>query len=135
MAQGRSAPSGAPAAAPAPAPAAPAPRAAAPQPARQAPAARGAPNGAAPTKAPPPAAAHHAATPLTDLDGPPAGDPDDPETLRKQIAFAEFQNLAVMHHKLVERVALLEKEVFRLRRDLKAAGVGAAKPAAGRTKK
>lgn len=56
---------------------------------------------------------HHAATDLSDLAG------DDPEKMRKDIAFAEFQNLAVMHHKLVERVSLLEKEVFRLRRDLK----------------
>ena len=63
---------------------------------------------------PPPPEAHHASTPLDDLDS------DDPEELKKKIAFAEFQNLAVMHHKLVERVSLLEKEVFRLRRDLKA---------------
>ncbi len=61
--------------------------------------------------APPPMQGSSAA--LDDLDA------DDPEALKDKIAFAEFQNIAVLHHKLTERVALLEKEVFRLRRDLK----------------
>ncbi len=72
---------------------------------------------------PPPAEAHHASTSLDDFDD---FDDDDPEEMRKKIAFAEFSNLAVMHHKLVERVSLLEKEVFRLRRDLKSVGGGRA---------
>jgi mutual gliding-motility protein MglA len=66
---------------------------------------------------------HSAATPLDDLNA------DDPEALKKQIAFAEFQNIAVLHHKLTERVALLEKEVFRLRRDLKQVAAGKVKVA------
>ncbi len=65
-------------------------------------------------KQPASAPAHSASTPLADLST------DDPEALKDRIAFAEFQNIAVLHHKLTERVALLEKEVFRLRRDLKA---------------
>lgn len=122
MQQGRTPQKAAPKAAPAgasPTPAAAAPKAAAPN-----------GNGPKPARAaakPAPADSHHASTPLSDLEGgPDLTASDDPEVLRKQIAFAEFQNLAVMHHKLVERVALLEKEVFRLRRDLKALQGGAA---------
>ena len=60
---------------------------------------------------------------------------DDPDTLKKKIAFAEFQNIAVMHHKLVERVSMLEKEVFRLRRDFKQAAGGRAPTAKKRAVK
>jgi len=86
---------------------------------------KAAPQAATPARQPPPPPAealggpvHSASTSLDDLRS------DDPEELKKQIAFAEFQNIAVMHHKLVERVSLLEKEVFRLRRDLKTVAGG-----------
>ena len=36
---------------------------------------------------------------------------------KEAIALQEFQNLAVMHHKLVERVAVLEQDMTKLKRD------------------
>lgn len=104
-----------------------------PAPAPQGPAARkpqpkAAPNKEATRKRPPaPPAARGAPQPAPDLSA------DDPEALKNQIAFAEFQNITVLHHKLTERVALLEKEVFRLRRDLKQI-VAARKSAAAKKK-
>ena len=37
-----------------------------------------------------------------------------PMPSREQIGMQEFQNLAVLHHKLAERVAQLEQELTRL---------------------
>ena len=44
---------------------------------------------------------------------------ENPDDMKQQIAFAEFQNLAVMHHKMVEKVAALEKDMFQVKKVLR----------------